>query len=453
MRKPQQLPRRAQVQPDEAGPERAGGPGVLHPPGMMTDMRALAEEAKRAARALGYAPTARKDEALRHAAAAIGRRSKRILAENQADLAAARKAGQSSAFLDRLALDAKRLEGIAQSLLEVAALPDPVGEVTSSWRRPNGLEVKKVRIPLGVVLMVYEARPNVTIDAAGLCVKSGNAAILRPGSDALRSSLALAEAFAGGLEKAGLPRAAAQVVPTPDREATFALLGLDDLIDLAIPRGGPSLIREVAKRSRVPVVKHYQGVCHLFLDQTAPLEQAVALALNGKVQRPGVCNALECLLVHRAAVAKLLPAVGRALVEAGVELRCDPTSLTVLRRAGVAAVAARPEDYGQEFLAKILAVRVVPDLDGALDHIAHYGSLHTEAICTKDLSSARRFEHEVTASAVMVNASTRFNDGGELGLGAEIGISTTKLHAFGPMGLAELTIQKFVVEGDGHVRN
>jgi len=324
--------------------------------------------------------------------------------------------------------------------------------VTASWTRPNGLRVKKVRIPLGVVLMIYEARPNVTIEAAGLCVKSGNAAILRPGSDALRSSLALAEAFAEGLEKAGLPAAAAQVVPTADREASYALLALDDLIDLAIPRGGPSLIRSVAERSRVPVLKHYQGVCHLFLDETAPGEQAVALALNGKVQRPGVCNAVECLLVHRAAAARLLPAVGRALADAGVELRCDPTSLTVLRRAGVKAVPARPEDYGFEFLDKILAVRVVPDLDGALDHIARYGSLHTEAIVTRDLGNARRFEREVTASAVMVNASTRFNDGGELGLGAEIGISTTKLHAFGPMGLAELTTQKFVVEGEGHVR-
>ncbi len=450
--------RRAQVEPKEAGPERAGGLGGLHPPRRMpalleSEMRALAEEARRAARILGHAETPRKDEALRLAAAAIGRRSRRILAENRADLAAARKAGQGPAYLDRLSLDAKRLDDIARSLLEVAALPDPVGEVTASWRRPNGLEVKKVRIPLGVVLMVYEARPNVTVDAAGLCVKSGNAAILRPGSDALRSSLALAEAFAEGLEKAGLPRTAAQVVPTPDREATFALLRLDDLIDLAIPRGGPELIRAVAERSRVPVVKHYQGVCHLFLDRTAPLEQALALTMNGKVQRPGVCNALECLLLHRAAAPKLLPAVGRALAEAGVELRCDPTSLTILRRAGVAAVAAKPEDYGREFLDKILAVRVVPDLDGALDHIARYGSLHTEAICTKDLSSARRFEREVTASAVMVNASTRFNDGGELGLGAEIGISTTKLHAFGPMGLAELTTQKFVVEGDGHVRN
>ncbi len=416
-------------------------------------MRALATAARDASRALSHAPTAAKDLALREAAAAIRKAGRRILAENRKDLAEARRAGQNAAYLDRLALDPARLEAIARSLREVAALPDPVGEVTSSWTRPNGLSVRKVRIPLGVVLMVYEARPNVAPEAAALCLKSGNAAILRPGSDALRSSQALIEAFGEGLAKAGLPRAAAQVVPTPDREATFALLQLDDLVDLAIPRGGTSLIRAVAERSRVPVVKHYQGVCHLFLDRTAPPDQAVALAVNGKAQRPGVCNALECLLVHRAAAAKLLPAVGRALAAAGVELRCDPTALGILRRAGVRAVPAAPEDFGKEFLDLILAVRVVPGLDGALDHIARHGSLHTEAILTRDLDSARRFEREVTASAVMVNASTRFNDGGELGLGAEIGISTTKLHAFGPMGLAELTTQKFVVEGAGHVRS
>jgi glutamate-5-semialdehyde dehydrogenase len=416
------------------------------------EMRALAQSARDASRVLGRAPSRQKDEALRAAAAAIGKRARGILTANRADVDDARRAGQSAAFLDRLALDAKRLDAVAKSLLDVAGLPDPVGEVTASWRRPNGLDVKKVRIPLGVVLMVYEARPNVTVDAAGLCVKSGNAAILRPGSDALRSSLSLAEAFADGLDAAGLPRDAAQVVPTPDREATYALLQLDDLVDLAIPRGGPALIRAVAERSRVPVVKHYQGVCHLFLDATAPVEQAVAIAMNGKVQRPGVCNAVECLLVHRAAASKLLPAVGRALADANVELRCDPASLTILKRAGVPAVASKPEDYGKEFLDLVLAVRVVPDVDGALDHIARYGSLHTEAIVTKDIDSARRFEREVVASAVVVNASTRFNDGGELGLGAEIGISTTKLHAFGPMGLAELTTQKFVVEGQGQVR-
>ena len=419
---------------------------------LAAEMRKLAQAARDASRALGRAGTRAKDDALRAAAEAVLRGERRILAENAKDLEAARAAGQSAAFLDRLALDPKRLQGIAKALAEVAALPDPVGEVTASWRRPNGLAVKKVRIPLGVVLMIYEARPNVTIEAAALCLKSGNAVILRPGSDALRSSLALAEAFAEGLAKAGLPAAAAQVVPTSDREATFELLQLDDLVDLAIPRGGPSLIRAVAERARVPVVKHYQGVCHLFLDRSAAVEQAVALALNGKVQRPAVCNALECLLVHRGAAGKLLPAVGRALAQAGVELRCDPTSLTILKRAGVPVVPASPQDFGKEFGDKILAVRVVQDLDAALEHIERFGSMHTEAILTRDLGNARRFEREVVASAVMVNASTRFNDGGELGLGAEIGISTTKLHAFGPMGLAELTTQKFVVEGDGHVR-
>jgi glutamate-5-semialdehyde dehydrogenase len=420
---------------------------------LAAEMRSLALAAREASRRLGHAGTRAKDDALREAAGAIRRREAEILAANREDVEAARRAGQSAAYLDRLLLDPKRLEGIARALGEVAALPDPVGEVTASWTRPNGLAVRKVRIPLGVVLMVYEARPNVTVEAAALCVKSGNATILRPGSDALRSSLALADAFGEGLRAAGLPPASAQVVPTPDREATFELLLLDDLVDLAIPRGGPSLIRAVAERSRVPVVKHYQGVCHLFLDESAPAKAAVELALNGKVQRPGVCNALECLLVHREAAARLLPAVGSALAGAGVELRCDPTSLTILSRAGFHAVPASPDDYGREFLDKILAVRVVADLDGALEHIARYGSLHTEAILTKDLGNARRFEREVVASAVMVNASTRFNDGGELGLGAEIGISTTKLHAFGPMGLAELTTQKFVVEGDGHVRS
>ncbi|HET6437079.1 MAG TPA: glutamate-5-semialdehyde dehydrogenase [Anaeromyxobacter sp.] len=419
---------------------------------LSAEMRRLAQAAREASRALSRADSRTKDLALKGAAEAIKARAARILEANEEDLAKARKAGMASAFLDRLALDPRRLDSMARAILEVARLPDPVGEVTSTWRRPNGLEVKKVRIPLGTILMIYESRPNVTTDAAALCLKSGNAAILRPGSDALGSALALAEAFSEGVAEAGLPAAAVQVVPTPDREATYALLTLDDLIDLCIPRGGPSLIRAVVERSRVPVVKHYEGVCHLFLDESAEEDQAVALSLNGKVQRPSVCNALECLLVHRGAAERLLPAVGGALARAGVELRCDPTALTLLSRAGVPAKAAGPGDFGKEFLDKILAVRVVADLDGALEHIARYGSMHTEAILTKDLASARRFEREVIASAVMINASTRFNDGGELGLGAEIGISTTKLHAFGPMGLAELTTQRFVVSGDGHVR-
>ena len=422
-------------------------------PGLALRMRSLAADARRAARTLARTTTQVKNRALRSAASAIRSRRKEILEANRADLDAARSAGATDAFLDRLKLDERRLEAIAATLLEVAALPDPVGQVTRNWTRPNGLSVKKVRIPLGVVLMVYEARPDVTVEAAALCVKSGNACILRPGSDALASSLALGNAFAEGLEEAGLPAAAAQVVPVPDREATFELLALDDLIDLAIPRGGPGLIRAVAERSRVPVVKHHQGVCHLFLDESAGVDDAVALTVNGKVQRPGVCNATECLLVHRGAADRLLPAVGKALSAQGVELRCDPTSLAILGRAGIPCTAACEEDYGKEFLDKILALRVVGDLDGALEHIARYGSLHTEAILTNDLAAARRFEREVEASAVMVNASTRFNDGGELGLGAEIGISTTKLHAFGPMGLEELTTQKYVVEGRGHIRS
>ncbi len=421
-------------------------------PGLALRMRTLAAGARRASRLLAHAETRTKDRALRAAAEATVDRAAAILEANRADVAAAAAEGANDAFLDRLRLDRKRLEGIASAIREVAALPDPVGRVTSSWTRPNGLRVRKVRIPLGVVLMVYEARPNVTSEAAALCVKSGNACILRPGSDALASSLALAEAFAEGLGQADLPVEAVQVVPVADREATFELLALDDLIDLAIPRGGPGLIRAVAERSRVPVVKHYQGVCHLYLDESAPEADAVAIAVNGKVQRPGVCNATECLLVHRAAADRLLPAVGRALAGHGVELRCDPASLAVLSRAGVPCVPASASDFGKEFLDLILAVRVVPDLDGALAHVARHGSLHTEAIVTRDIAAARRFEREVEASAVMVNASTRFNDGGELGLGAEIGISTTKLHAFGPMGLEELTTQKYVVEGSGNVR-
>ena len=415
-------------------------------------MRALAADARRAARVLSHAPTADKDRALLAAADAILAHAPAILEANRADLAAAGGAGATEAFLDRLRLDARRLEGIAAAIREVAALPDPVGRVTGSWSRPHGLSVKKVRIPLGVVLMVYEARPNVTAEAAALCVKSGNACILRPGSDALASSLALGAAFAEGLEAAGLPAAAAQVVPVADREATFELLALDDLIDLAIPRGGPGLIRAVAERSRVPVVKHYQGICHLFLDETAGEAEAIALAVNGKVQRPSACNATECLLVHRAAAERLLPGVGRAL--AGTASSCAATPPRSPSSPAPACPASRPP---RPTTARSSSRRSWPSAwwptsTARSAHIARHGSLHTEAILTNDLAAARRFEREVEASAVMINASTRFNDGGELGLGAEIGISTTKLHAFGPMGLEELTTQKYVVEGRGNVR-
>jgi glutamate-5-semialdehyde dehydrogenase len=421
----------------------------------MTDSRTrageLAAAARAAATALFAAPTKQKDEALARIAVAVRDLARPILDANAGDLEDGRRAGLSPALLDRLALDDARLAGLAAAVDAVRALPDPVGTVTDVRLRPNGLRVERVRIPLGVILMIYEARPNVTTDAAALCLKSGNAAILRGGKEALRTNLALGEAVAAGLAAVGLPRDAVQLVPSPDRDLLLALLGLDGQIDLAIPRGGEGLIRFVAEHARVPVVKHYRGVCHLYLDDTAPTDEAAAIAVNGK-SRPGVCNALECLLVSRTAAARLLPAVGRALAGTGVELRAAPEAGAILAGAGVPATAATPDDFGREFLAPILAVKVVDGLDGALAHIRRYGSLHTEAIVTRDLDAADRFTREVEASCVLVNASTRFNDGGELGLGAEIGISTSKVHAFGPMGLEELTTRKFVVRGAGQVR-
>ncbi len=416
-----------------------------------TKAKELAERAKAASRALGRATTAQKDRALEEIAKAIVADAPAILAENAADLEQGKAAGLSAAMLDRLALDQERLSDLAQAVSAVRSLPDPVGEVTSTWRRPNGLQVQRVRIPLGVVLMIFEARPNVTSDAAALCLKSGNAVILRGGKEALRSNLALGRAISKGLAQAGLPGDAVQLVETADRELMLGLLQQDELIDLAIPRGGESLIRFVAEHARVPVVKHYKGVCHVYLHGSADPKKAAEIAVNAKAQRPGVCNAAECLLVDRQALGLLEP-VAKALVAKGVELRCCPVSKEALARASVSARAAEEGDWGREFLDKIMAVKVVENLDDAMDHIARYGSNHTEAIVAQDLSAALRFTREVVASAVVVNASTRFNDGGELGLGAEIGISTTKLHAFGPMGLSELTAQKFVVMGDGQVR-
>jgi glutamate-5-semialdehyde dehydrogenase len=324
--------------------------------------------------------------------------------------------------------------------------------VVQSWRRPNGLSIQKVRLPLGVVLMIYEARPNVTSDAWALCLKSGNSAILRGGSESLESNRAIAAALDHGLRRANLPSAALQLVPSSDHGQLLELLTMDGLIDLCIPRGGEGLIRFVAENARIPVVKHYKGVCHVYVHRSAELEMAERIIVNAKAQRPGVCNAAECLLVDRAIAGRFLPRAGRALAKAGVRLKGCPTTVTLLKRAGVPVDAALPDDYGREFLDLILAVRVVKDLSGALEHIARYGSEHTEAIVTDELSAADRFTQEVTASAVIVNASTRFNDGGELGLGAEIGISTSRLHAFGPMGLKELTAQKYVVRGTGQTR-
>lgn len=419
---------------------------------MAESMKALAERARAASRVLSHAPTKQKDAALQAIAHALRERKDEILAANARDVEAARGSDKGAAFIDRLTLTDARIESMARAVDEVRALPDPVGEVTETWLRPNGLRIEKTRIPLGVVLMIFEARPNVTSDAAALCLRSGNAAILRGGSEAHASNEAIASAIKEGLQQAGLPTDSVQLVPTTDRAAMLELIQLEGLIDLCIPRGGEGLIHFVVQNARVPVVKHYKGVCHVYVHEDADLESAERIVLNGKVQRPGVCNATECLLVHRAVADVFLPKVARSLIASGVELRGCPSTVTLLSREGLPVTPASVDDYGREFLDLILAIRVVRDLDQALEHIASYGSEHTEAIVTSTIDTADRFTREVTASAVMVNASTRFNDGGELGLGAEIGISTSRLHAFGPMGLRELTAQKYVVRGHGQVR-
>ena len=371
------------------------------------------------------------------AADALEARAPDILGANEVDVA--RASDQPAAFVDRLRLDAKRLRAMASAMRDVAALPDPVGEIVESQTRPNGLRVERVRAPLGVILMIYESRPNVTAEAAALCLRSGNASLLRGGSEALQTNAAIAACF---------PEDAVQLVP-PDRTLLDELLQLDEHIDLCIPRGGPSLIRFVAERARVPVIKHYQGVCHLYVAPDADLQMATNIAVNAKAQRPGVCNALECLLVDARIAGEALPRMSAALRDAGVELRWDERALPLVK-GGIAAMA---DDFGREFLDLKLAVAVVDDIDEALRHVARYGSRHTEAIVTRDPQLAERFLNEVDASCVLWNASTRFNDGGELGLGAEIGISTSKLHAYGPMGLRELTSTRYVVRGDGQVRS
>ena len=418
----------------------------------MRAMEELARRAKDASRKLATVPRRQKDEALRAMAQGLRKSAKAVLRENAADLKAARAARKPAAFLDRLALTPDRVEAMARALLDVAGLEDPVGEVTESRVRPNGLEVRKVRLPLGVVLMIYEARPNVTSDAAALCLKSGNAVILRGGSESFRTNQAIARVLRQAAGEAGLPNDALQLVPTTDREDLLALLKLEGWVDLCIPRGGEGLIRFVAEHARVPVVKHYQGVCHVYVHAAADLAMAERIVVNAKTSRPGVCNAAECLLVDQAVARDFLPRAGKALRAKGVELRGCERTVRLLKDARVPVTPAAPQDFGREFLDLVLAVRVVDDLDQALAHVARYGSEHTEAIVTGSRDAARRFTREVCASAVMVNASTRFNDGGELGLGAEVGISTSRLHAFGPMGLRELTAQKYVVEGDGQVR-
>lgn len=414
----------------------------------MSVIRSQALLSKQASRRLSTLGRRVKDDALRSVARALREQAGRIESENRRDLERAREAGLDAAMLDRLTMGGRVIEGTAQAVEQIATLPDPVGSRGEMRVLPNGLLVGRQRLPLGVIAIVYESRPNVTVDAAMLCLKSGNAVLLRGGKEAACTNAVLGDVIRSAIQSVGVPADAVQIVPPADREEIRELLSLSDLIDLAIPRGGEGLIRFVAEVARVPVVKHYKGVCHLYLDEGCDADMALALTLNGKVQRPGVCNALECLLVHAEPAPRLLPEIAEALLAEGVELRGCPRTVELVP----AAKPAREDDFGAEFLAKILAIRVVSGLDAALEHVARYGSGHTEAICTDSHSRAERWLNEVDASCVMVNASTRFNDGGELGLGAEIGISTTKMHAYGPMGLESLTAEKWIVLGQGQTR-
>ena len=408
----------------------------------------IAQQAREASRVMARAGTGAKDAALHAIADAIEAGRDRIQRENQRDLAAGRELGLSDALLDRLTLTDARIAAMAEGLRQIAGLADPVGEITDLKFRPSGIQVGRMRVPLGVIGIIYESRPNVTVDAAGLCLKSGNACILRGGSEAIHSNQALAACIRTGLERAGLPQAAVQVVETTDRAAVGALLQMDRYVDVIVPRGGKGLIERIVAESRIPVIKHLDGVCHVYIDDRADLDKAVAIAVNAKTQRFGVCNAMETLLVAAGIAERVLPRLADEYHKAGVELRGCERTRAIIRNC----VAATEADWYAEYLAPVLAIRVVDDLDAAIDHIARYGSAHTDAIVTEDYTRARRFLREVDSSSVMVNASTRFADGFEYGLGAEIGISTDKLHARGPVGLEGLTTQKFVVLGDGQIR-
>jgi glutamate-5-semialdehyde dehydrogenase len=413
-----------------------------------SSVQQIARDAALAARKLSRMTEMEKNKVLLRMADELERNSKYLLTENFKDVIRAKKSGLAKAMLERLTLKPATIEQMAKGLREVAALPDPVGKVISMWRRPNGLLVGKMRIPLGVIGIIYESRPNVTVDAAALCLKSGNAVILRGGSESIKSNLAIASVLQRVLQETSIPANVIQVIPFTDREAVSEMLQLDEYIDLIIPRGGEELIRAVVAQSRIPVIKHYKGVCHIFVDAHADIDMAISICLNAKTQRPGVCNAMETLLVHKDIAGKFLPLAATKLKRAGVVLRgCAKTKLILknVEKAG-------EDDWYEEYLDLILAVKVVENIDEAIEHIEKYGSLHTESIITNDYANSQRFLNEVNSSTVLVNASTRFSDGFELGLGAEIGISTTKLHAFGPMGLEELTTTKFIIYGNGQVR-
>ncbi len=408
----------------------------------------MAKAARAAATQMAKCGSNQKNAVLLGMADKIEKDASTIKKANKKDLDRAKEMGLSPAMIDRLTVSDATIKSMAKGLREVAGLNDPVGAISKSWLRPNGLEVTRMRIPLGVIGIIYESRPNVTIDAAGLCLKAGNAVILRGGSEAFYSNQALADIIEQVLGDRGLPETAVQIVPVRDRKAVNILLNQEEFIDLIIPRGGEGLIRFVVEHSTIPVLKHYKGVCHVYVDEGADLNMAEEICFNAKVQRPGVCNAMETMLVHRSVAKEFLPQMAKRLTDAGVEIRGCPETCQILPNA----LKAEQSDWPEEYLDLVLAVRVVEDMEQAISHISKYGSKHTESIVTRDYKRAKRFVRETDSSVVLVNASTRFNDGGELGLGAEIGISTSKLHAFGPMGVEELTTTKFVVFGDGQIR-
>jgi glutamate-5-semialdehyde dehydrogenase len=408
----------------------------------------LGQRARLAARHVARADTESKNRALVGAAKALRRDTKKLISENAADVLSARAGGKDAAFLDRLTLTEKSIETMAEGLEQVAKLPDPVGQISELHQQPSGIRVGRMRVPLGVIGIIYESRPNVTADAAALCLKAGNACILRGGSESVRSNLAIAACIHEGLKAAGFPEAAVQVIGTPDRAAVGMLLAMNEYVDIIVPRGGKDLIERVMRESRIPMIKHLDGVCHVYIDESADLDKAIRIADNAKTQRYGVCNAMETLLVNERVAPRVLPPLAKIYAEKGVELRGDEEA----RKLVPAMKPATEQDWYTEYLGPILAVRVVKDLDAAMNHIAKYGSQHTDAIVTEDEAHAKRFLREVDSSSVLVNASTRFADGFEYGLGAEVGISTDKLHARGPVGLEGLTSQKFVVLGSGQIR-
>ncbi|MDY6919570.1 MAG: glutamate-5-semialdehyde dehydrogenase [Pseudomonadota bacterium] len=411
-------------------------------------MAGLGQQARAAARQMAKANTGAKNAALVAIAQAISQQRERLLAANQQDLEQGRNNGLDAALLDRLELTPARLDNMVEGLHQVAALPDPVGEISEMNYRPSGIQVGKMRVPLGVIGIIYESRPNVTVEAASLCLKAGNATILRGGSEAIHSNQAISRCIADGLEQAGLPPTAVQIVETTDRAAVGELITMPQYVDVIVPRGGKGLIERISNEARVPVIKHLDGICHVYIDAEADPEKAINISINAKTHRYGVCNAMETLLVHAAVADLLLPTLAQRYGAKGVTLRgCEQT------RGIIDCEAATEADWHTEYLAPVLAIRVVADIDAAIDHIARYSSQHTESIVTENYTLARRFLTEVDSSSVMVNASTRFADGFEYGLGAEIGISTDKIHARGPVGLNGLTSQKYIVLGDGHIRN